>query len=447
MNNARLITRAGVAILALLVCAAPASAQRLRPDRPYRGLFGGNGADPDSKQQFDLNVSLFGAYDDNVLGNVSQSALDPRFQQNGRYGGGTASLDYTRRTRRVTFDFTGGTSYRYYPSLRQLNSATSFASAGFSAKLSPRTDLRATESVSYLPFYSFGAVPGLTTASPGDVAPINPDYPLLQQTAISLSSSASLDHRLTPRASFAADYMIQYTDYRPGNQLFGNWAVGGALSWKMTRHAAARFGYHYDRGTTGLPGAGQGTNEGHTVNLGIDFSHPLSPLRTMTYGFSVGTSRYTYLTSAGTTPSASLSTSHLLVTATGYLNRQISRSWTAGLSYNRGVQYVQGFSSPFFSDSVSANLSGFAGPRSRLNFTAAYSSGQVGIATSGQGYSTYSGVAGYQVAMGRFMALFADYNYYHYVFDPTVALPAGMNRGLNRQSVRVGVNLWVPLLR
>jgi hypothetical protein len=82
-----------------------------------------------------------------------------------------------------------------------------------------------------------------------------------------------------------------------------------------------------------------------------------------------------------------------------------------------------------------------------VNLSAAYSNGQAGIATSNQGYSTYSGVAGYQLAVGRFTALFAEYHYYHYIFDPTVVLPVGMNRGLDRQSVRLGLNLWVPLLR
>ena len=56
-------------------------------------------------------------------------------------------------------------------------------------------------------------------------------------------------------------------------------------------------------------------------------------------------------------------------------------------------------------------------------------------------------MAGYQFALNKFVALSADYNYYHYVFDPTVVLPAGVGRGLNRQSVRVGLNLWLPLLR
>lgn len=426
---------AGATLLALVACAAPAHAQRPRPDRPYRGLFGGNGGDPNSTQQLDLNISLFAAYDQNILADTGQIGIDPRFQKSGNFDNGTISLDYTRRAGHATIDFTGGTSYRYYPSSGQMNGATSFVSGGFTAKLSPLTDFRATESASYLPFYSLGAVPGLTTGTPGDVAPIITDYPLVQDSAISVSSSASLARRVSPRSSFTADYLAQFTRYRASDRAYDTWQAGGGYSHKLNSRASMRLGYHYRRlGYTAF-GLSQPA-QSHDIDLGMDFTRPLSPSRTMKYGFAVGTSIY-----------RSYALTHYLVTADGYVDRQISRSWSAGLSYDRGVQYVAGFPSPFFSDSFTARLDGFISSRSRVNLSAVYSSGQAGISTSNQGYSTYSGVAGYQLAVGRFIALFAEYHYYHYIFDPTVVLPVGVNRGLDRQSVHLGLNLWVPLLR
>jgi hypothetical protein len=414
------------------VCAAPASAQRPRPDRPYRGLFGGNGADPNSAQQLDLNVSLSAAYDDNVLASTGQIGIDPRFQQSGNYENGTISLDYTRRGKRATIDFTGGGSYRYYPSSGEMNGYSSFASVGVSAKLSPMTDVKATESASYLPFYSLGAIPGGT---PGQITPILSDYPLVQDSAISVSSSASIDHRVTQRASFSADYLAQYTKYRASDRTYDNWTAGGGYGYKLSGRTSMRLGYHYVRSGYLIAGVSQPT-EGHNLDFGMDYTKPLSPSRAMTFGFTVGTSIY-----------KSLSQTHYLVTANGYLSRQISRSWSGNLSYNRGVQYVPGFASPFFSDSVTAGLSGFVDRRSSLHLNASYSNGQAGIGTTGQGFKTYSGVAGYQFALNRFIALTADYNYYHYIFDSSVVLPVGLNRGLNRQSIRGGLTLWLPLLR
>jgi hypothetical protein len=429
------------------VCPSPAFAQRPRPERPYRGLFGGNGADPNSAQQFDLNVSLSGAYDDNVLADRSQGGVDPRFQKSGGYGSGSVSLDYTRRAGRATFDVTGGTSYRYYPSIKQMNGFNSFASIGLAVKLSSRTDFRATESASYSPFYSFGGFPGLFPSATGDVAPISPDYPLLEQAAISLFSSASIEHRLTARSSVSADYSLSYIDYRNRNQPFRNWSAGAKYSYRLTSRASLRLGYHYRKGTYGLYYGNQPI-VGHDIDVGIDYSRALSFSRKTTYGFSTGSSIYRSFSPSGTVVIADWQyKTHYMVTGSAYLNRQIGRSWNARLNYQRGLQFVQGFPDPFFSDSVTATVGGFAGTRSRLNFSAAYTNGNVGINITGRNYVTYMGVASYQFALARWAALFADYDYYHYVFDKTVPLPPGMNRGLDRQSVRGGMNLWLPLLR
>ncbi len=164
MLNRRIL--AFVAVLALVVCAAPADAQQA--SRPYRGLFGGSGQGP---QSLGLNMSFFGAYDSNVLASQPTGNVDPRYQQSGGYGGATASLDYNRNVGQTVFDFSGGTSYRYYPSYKAMNGANSFASAGLSTKLSPRTTLKATESAAYSPYYSLGALPGAPPGQTGDVAP------------------------------------------------------------------------------------------------------------------------------------------------------------------------------------------------------------------------------------------------------------------------------------
>jgi hypothetical protein len=135
-----------------------------------------------------------------------------------------------------------------------------------------------------------------------------------------------------------------------------------------------------------------------------------------------------------------------MVTGNAYLNRQVGRSWDARLEYRRGMQFVEGFPDPFFSDTVSTTLEGFAGPRTRLSFGATYTSGDVGVLTD-RSYDTYNANAHAQLAATRWLAFYADYFFYHYKFAPGVVLPFGIGRGLDRNGVRVGVNLWAPLLR
>ncbi len=121
MRIARCLTVTALAIaIALFVCAPLAHAQRPRPDRPYRGLFGGNGAEPEQHPGVRPERVALRRLRRQRRRTANQGGYtgDPRFQQNGGYGSGTISLDYTKKAGRVTFDFTGGYAYRYYPYVR-----------------------------------------------------------------------------------------------------------------------------------------------------------------------------------------------------------------------------------------------------------------------------------------------------------------------------------------
>jgi hypothetical protein len=439
---ARRVVALGVA---LSIC-GPAYAQRPRPDRLYRGLFGGNGADPNSAQQLDINVAVFGAYDDNLLADQGQSSVDPRFQVGGRYAAASVSLDYSKRAGRATFDFTGGTTYRYYPSISEMTGFNYYGSIGLTAPLSTRTELRATESVSYTPFYSFGPFPGATPSVPGGVAPISPDYPLFEQPALYLYSAASLAHRMTPRSSLSADYTWSSIDYRTQDLPYRNWGAGGGYSYALSSRASVRAGYHYRKGISGYYSAGQPVIS-HDIDIGIDYSRPLSASRRTTFGFSTGSTIYRAVNPGTTDVTIDQPyKTHYFVNGSVFLNQQIGRSWNARVNYQRGMEFVPGFADPFFADSVAASLGGFLAARSRLEMSAAYSNGSVGIG-SHSNYDSYTASASYQFALAKWGAFFADYTFYHYVFDQTVVLPPGMNRGQDRQSIRGGMNLWLPLLR
>jgi hypothetical protein len=451
---ARTALRLVALALSLSVCLpAPALAQRPRPDRPYRGLFGGNGADPNSTQQLDVNVSLFGAYDDNVLASQSQGGIDPRYQQSGGYGNSTLSLDYTKRVGRASFDFTGGTSYRYYPSIKELNGFSYFASIGFSAKLGARTTLNATESGSYMPYFAFSPFAGVTPSDPGIVAPITPQQALVNQAATMLSSSAALEHRVTPRNTLSADYSFTYADYQSLVNPYQTWAVGGQYRYRLTPRATLKLGYHFRRGTLGFYNTLNEPVDSHDLDIGVDYSRPLSQSRKTTVGFSTGSTIYRSVNTPVVPPTSPPSSADLylrtryMVTGSAFISREIGRSWQARADYRRGLQMVQGFGAPFFADSVNLSLTGFVNSRSRLSLSAAYSNGDVGITINTQRYTTAVATANYQVAVNRWAALFAQYDFYHYLFDPTIVLPPGMGRGLSRNGARVGLNLWLPLLR
>jgi hypothetical protein len=123
------------------------------------------------------------------------------------------------------------------------------------------------------------------------------------------------------------------------------------------------------------------------------------------------------------------------------------KAWNVNAAYNRGVGFIDGFSDPYVADGVSAGLTGRLSRRATLNFSTGYSKGDVGQGPADfRNFSSYTGVARTEYALMRRMGMFAEYVYYHYDFDKLIQLPQGTPHRLNRQGVRAGIMLTVPLL-
>jgi hypothetical protein len=137
---------------------------------------------------------------------------------------------------------------------------------------------------------------------------------------------------------------------------------------------------------------------------------------------------------------------HVFVTGNASLLHTLSRTWLARGSYQRAVRFVQGFSQPFLSDSVTANVSGYVNRRFSLSFDSSYTGGTVGTADVANSFREYIASAYGQVALSRHWALFGQALYYHHTFDQGVVLPEGLPPGLNRGGIRIGLTTWVPLV-
>ena len=444
-----------------VVCAS-VSAQEPQPTRPYRGLFGGDAPNPNAPNRLGLTISLFGGYDDNVLaggaggegtggGGTGQGVVsDPRFMKSSGYEGGQASLDYMRRLGPTSIDASAGTSYRYYPSVGEMTGFNHWATIGLSVPLGRRASIRLTEAANYSPFFGYSPMSGLIEPSIGEIPTLNGGQALVERAAVTYTSAAAFDYRLSKRGTLTADYSLRYTDFRHESRNYSYASGGGAYSYRLTSHAGLHLGYHYRNGR--LPSY-YGTDvelpnlRSHDIDAGVDYSRSLSITRRTTFGFGSGSSIVRgqdqgYYSSSNRT----LKTRYTL-NLNANLNRQIGQSWTARLDYRRGFHTVEGFSQPFFDDSVTFSLGGYAGRRMNLSFTGAYTTGQVGMnKTSGNDHETWTGSAHWQFGITSMLAIYADYFYYHYRFGSAVLLPTGMGRELDRQGVVGGLKVRLPLI-
>jgi hypothetical protein len=402
----------------------------LPAQRPTQGLFGRT----QKPEGLDLVVSTFEAYDDDQIGEGTQS-VDPRMQQSGSFHALDAAATVKRKSRRFSFEAAERSAVRYYPALRDLVGVRHTGSGGFAARFD-RTQFSFTETVAYAPFYSYSTLPQLFDAQPAD-APVAPDQFLVRRPAIVIGSSGALSQTVG-RATLSLVATTQRTDYfqQAGNTLRSDTAAGRFV-YHLTRDIGIVAGYEYQRGQYEVAPLPTQTFEFHNIEVGLDYNHALSLTRRTTVGFVTGT----------TEVRDSTGVNQYRLIGEARISREIGRTWHATGSFRRGAGLVAGFGQPIFADSAVVSVGGSIGSRLTLSTSAGHTLGELTATKDQNGTNNYTGSAQLQFALTRLMALSGEYNYYWYRFDRPVGLPDGIRQRLGRQSVRIGLTLWLPLFR
>jgi hypothetical protein len=109
------------------------------------------------------------------------------------------------------------------------------------------------------------------------------------------------------------------------------------------------------------------------------------------------------------------------------------------------VGYIEGFDQPVFSDSASAGLGGLISRRVEFSTGARYFAGAAGLTAAAPPFDSYAAWARIQTGLTQSLAAYAEYRFYRYEFTDTAARPIGLPSNFQRNGVRVGLSLWVPL--
>jgi hypothetical protein len=412
--------------------------------RPYHGLFGGDGGQTPG-QDLSLGWTLLGANDinangpDNSGGGLATTGFaDPRYQVNGTYASMNTNLTYALRRQRGSLVATGSVGGRYFPELSQLSALNGGGSLSAAAQLARRTRVSATGALSYVPYYAINALPSSVQMEAAVVPPI--DYALTASRSRSLNTTVQLDQGLNERSSINVMYAYWNTRYTTilSDQFKAQFARA-VFNRGLTRHLVMRLGYGYGTGQAITQATGSNLTSrspivNHDIDVGLDYSRPLSFSRrtTLTFG-------------SGSTVIVQNQANYYRLIADAQLNHQIGRSWNANAGYDRGVQYLEGFGTPLFADTITTGVGGLITRRMELRTTTGYSKGVIGLTESGA-YNSYNASASLRIAFNQRLSFYAQYIFYHYNFDQAVELPIPFSRSLNRQAVRIGLSGWLPLL-
>lgn len=409
--------------------------------RPYKGLFAKSGSvDAAATHELDLTLSAAEAYDDNLAAETgSVTPTGPTVS--GFYSMFLADAAYNWHGRRLQFGATGGTAVRYYNDT-DATEASFTTGVGVTVELARRSSLSANQSVAYSPSYLYGLFPSVVTAAPGDSIPVAPDYAVNNSSSYAYGTSVSLSHGLTRRGTLSGSLEYQRTDFLEELHNRRDISSTGArvqFAQGVSRNASLRMGYQYRTGNFGYAIADSGKTTEHSVDVGVDYTRPLSPTRRMTLSFGLGPS----FTDAPSLPLLGVGSDRQYgVRGDVSFSYQLSRTWETRASYERGLQYVPELASAVTTDGISGTVSGLLTARTDFSAGAGYSSGAPAGIRNTQTFDTYTASARVRQAITSTLALYAEYLYYFYDFGVT-ALPLGVPPSMERNGVRLGVTLWL----
>jgi len=402
---------------------------------PRGGLFGA-AAPSKSSNQLDVVAAVTQARD-----SEAPVELRSRIPQDGAQSGGyssimTASADYSRKRSTFNFDGNAVTSMRYYQRLDHVSMVGSTAAVTGMVNLPTRATLALTQEAAYSPSYLFRLFPTVGPVEMSAPAPGAADYQIDEARSYSLNSKVTFEsgsprhHRVGLRAERTT------TDFsgvarRPNLNILtgsGKWAHG------IGRTGAVSAEYEFRRGEFGY---GSRATE-QRLRIGADIAPALSRTRRATFRFSLAPSVIDIPDSTNAAVTGSL----FRIEGEAGAQYPFLRSWSAGGSYRRNVEYIAVLRAPVFQNATRLELSGLVSSRLDLSASAGTSVGQSALNRDGQQFDTYTGTVETRYSVSRSFAFYVEYLYYYYNLHGQSELAPDLPNRFEQHGIRAGVMLW-----
>lgn len=412
----------------------PASGQpvQVAPGQPYRGLFGAGTPAAPGSHAFDLSLTVYEEYGNDREG---APAADQLVLTPGWFTGVRGGLSIEKAGRNARVGLRTEASARYYNDTGETTSPRYRAEVGLDTMGSGRrpTSVHLGGTFEYEPYYVLPLFSGAAPVTGGTaILPTSRDDLLFPTQRSVFAQSFSLERQMSARSTFSLFEDVRYTQSSADDSDVRVVRAGARLGRRFTRYAALRLGYAYQVGQFGAQTAQR--LETHDIDVSIDYRRPLPRLRRTTFGFSTGSSLVT------AQPNRRWD-----IVGNANLRHEFNEGWFLQADFVRNGRLVEGFSDPFFQNTVSASLGGFLGRRIEMLTSAGYSRGAIGFGTDR--YRAVQGAARLRLALARYMALGVEGLLNQHRFDAGVALPSALPTRLDRWSVRGSLSLWLPLSR
>jgi hypothetical protein len=346
------------------------------------------------------------------------------------YSGVNAGASFNRAGRAVDFNASGGSNLRYYPQLHSVAALGDQGAVGLAVH-GRRTRFSVSQTIGYSPYYMLAPFAAPAQLEPGDVAPRAIDAAVYRRQAVTYGTDVRLDRSVGRRSDVRLNYDYTSASYTGELLQSRSEGLGGLYRYHVTSGTAIRLGYEHQQTTFATLGPRTVT---HNLDVGVEYNKPLSLTRRTTLGISTGSAIVEQ-------------TGMRLYRALGdaSLNHEMGRTWNARVNYHRGVGVIQGLASPIFADSATASVQGSITRRLESRTVASYTNGELGLTGRTNAFASYTGSSRLRFAFSRVLAVYGEYVVYRYQFANLASLPLGFPPKIDRQGIRAGLTLWLPL--
>lgn len=419
-----------------------------RPSRPFRGLFGG-GPPPDpnrTRQELTLTTNLLGGFED-VFSPGGEPAGELFRAQEGAYTGfAEARLRYWWGREGRLLDVSGrGYTNAYSVGLNPNFGADLDVQAD--STLGRRNHVGLRQTVNYLPVLALGGFGPIESEVDSSVLPdANPLNGLVNQRALQLDTTLSLTHDWTARHSTGVGY--SYSKHQYLDEVGFDTRTQGVFAnygWSIRRSMRLQATYNSTEIRIEDQDSDAGPATSHAGNIGFSYDRALS--RTRRIGFTAGAGM-AHVRDFGAFGGGSSDEPQAHLTPGGYgsVRVDIGRTWALAANFNRALTVLDTVArQSFYANAAALQLGGLIGRRVDAAFSAAMANGR-SVAGEGEGgrYGRFTGTAQMRWALSRCCATILSYDYYNYRLR-NVTLPEGYPATLDRNAIRVGFTVWLPL--
>jgi hypothetical protein len=422
-------------------------ASRRQPSSTAQGSFEEPRTSRDAgpmRQELIFTANAMGGHDDNLSAGLGSGAgTVPTAMASGTTGSLDGTLGYFRGNalRSIHMDSTG--SLTAYPDYMDRPAAGGSALIDARTTVGRSTTFGASERVGYEPFFSVFS-PGANSSSLATgIANAVPAAGLFERRSLSSNSSVSLDRRWSRDDSTSLAYSYR-TQHFTGEDYGDNRSheVATAYRRRLASGVRARVEYRY----TNLEyddynGTVRPLRE-HRIEAGPDVEKALSRRRHLTLSLAAGAIHVESVSST-----TRLRYTAWVPTGSGSLKLGVSPTWSIDGGYRRDFSLLQGVTDEVYTtDTAFLNTGGPITGHMDLRMGATYGNWKTPIASGvSDKLDVYGASLQLRVLVTRNLAATAGYYYYHQRFSNPGALPAGFPAKYDRNAVRVGITLWVPL--